>query len=226
MNFDWLHNLPTYQKLGALGLVVAIVIALFFYIFFIPKNSKISTLETEISKLQNEISVNETRARRLEELKKENAELERQLTEKKEQLPPEAEAANLLKQVSDLGLRVGLDFKLWKPGTKKNDPSGLFAEIPVNVEVAGGYHTTAMFFDRISKLSRIVNIGDLKMSSAKVEKGRVEIQTTFIATAFAALVEAPAKEAPADDKAKKRQPAAKPPAKPAAKHAGGGKDVE
>lgn len=192
MNLEWIQSLPAYQKIAALGLVVVIIVALFSYFFYIPKNNQISALESEIAKLQNEISVNETKARRLEELKRENAALERQLTAKKEQLPAEAEIPNLLKQISDLGLRIGLDFRLWKPGVRTTNSSGLYAEIPVNVEIAGGYHTTAMFFDRVSKLPRIVNIGDLRMTTPQAKKGRIELQTTFVATAFAAVAEAEA----------------------------------
>jgi type IV pilus assembly protein PilO len=205
MNLEWVQSLPTYQKAAAVGLVVVIIIALFSYFFYIPKNNQISSLESEIAKLQNEIGVNETKARRLEELKRENTALERQLAEKKEQLPAEGEIPSLLKQISDLGLRIGLDFRLWKPGTKTTNASGLYAEIPVNVEIAGGYHTTAMFFDRISKLPRIVNIGDLRMSTPQAKKGRIELQTTFVATAFAAVAEAPpAAEGEAKGKGKRK----------------------
>lgn len=210
MNLEWVQSLPTYQKMVALGLVVVMIVALFAWAVYIPKNSQISALESDIAKLQNEIGVNETKARRLEELKRENAALERQLAEKKEQLPAEAEIPSLLKQISDLGLRIGLDFRLWRPGAKTTNASGLYAEIPVSVEIAGGYHTTAMFFDRISKLPRIVNISDLRMTTPQAKKGRIELQTTFVATAFAAVTEAPEAEAEGG-KAKgrgKRKPAA------------------
>jgi len=191
MNLDIIKNLPAYQKLIASVLVVVIVIAIFFYFFYLPKKNQITLVQGEISKLQNEININMTKARRLEELKKENAELERQLVRRKEQLPPEAEVASLLKQVSDLGLRVGLDFKLWRPAAKKANPSGLYSEIPVDVEIAGSYHTVATFFDRVGKLPRIVNIGNIRISNPRLDKGRLIVQTTFVATAFAALEEKP-----------------------------------
>ena len=86
---------------------------------------------------------------------------------------------------------------------KKEDPSGLYAEIPVDVEVGGGYHTIALFFDSVSKLPRIVNINNIKMGTPKVEKGRLVIHTAFVATAFAA-----SEAKPAEDK-KKPQAGAK-----------------
>jgi len=203
MNLDFFKNLPTYQKLLALFLINILIVAMFFWFFYLPQNNTIAGLQTDLAKLDSEIGIQRAKVEKLEQLKKENAELERQLAEKKEQLPPEAEVASLLKQVSDLGLRVGLDFKLWKPSAKKEDPSGLYAEIPVDVEVDGGYHTIAMFFDSVSKLPRIVNISNIKMGTPKVEKGRLAVHTAFVATAFAA-----SEGKPVDDK-KKPQAGAK-----------------
>ncbi|HET6466703.1 MAG TPA: type 4a pilus biogenesis protein PilO [Nitrospiria bacterium] len=211
MNLDFIKNLPTYQKLLALFLINILIIAMFFWFFYLPQNNEVAGLRADIAKLDGEIGIQRAKVEKLDQLKKENAELEKQLAEKKEQLPPEAEVATLLKQVSDLGLRVGLDFKLWRPSAKKEDPSGLYSEIPVEVEVGGGYHTTALFFDSVSQLPRIVNITNIKMGSPHVERGRLMIQTAFVATAFAASEEKPASP---DDK-KKAQAGAKGKAAPA-----------
>lgn len=189
MNLEFIKNLPLYQKTLALGLVVILIVAMFFWIFYLPKNNQIKAIGNDIAKLESEIDINRAKADKLERLKKENAFLERQLAEKKKQLPPEAEVASLLKQISDLGIRIGLDFKLWRPSARKQDPEGLYSEIPVDVEIAGSYHTTALFFDSISKLRRIVNIRNINMMNPRLENGRLVIKTTFVATAFATVDE-------------------------------------
>ena len=217
MNLDFIKNLPTYQKLLALFLINILIVAMFFWFFYLPQNNLIAGLQTDLAKLDSEIGIQRAKVEKLEQLKKENAELEKQLAEKKEQLPPEAEVASLLKQVSDLGLRVGLDFKLWKPSAKKDDPSGLYAEIPVDVEVDGGYHTIALFFDSVSKLPRIVNISNIRMATPKVEKGRLAVHTAFVATAFAA-----SEAKPVDDKKKPQAGAKAAPAPAPAKGAKAG----
>ena len=180
-------KLPGYQKMIAGALVVIIIFGVFWYFAYLPKSQKIASFKMDIQKIQNEIRVNETKARKLEELKKENDRLERELLVKQEQLPPEAEVNSLLKQISDLGLRVGLDFQLWRPSSKKKNSSGLYQEVPVDVEISGDYHTVATFFDRIGKLKRIVNIEDITMSSPRLEKDQVILRTRFVAMAFAAV---------------------------------------
>ena len=187
LNLNAIKALPAYQKALMGGILVIAVVALFFVFIAKPKIDAIKTLEQQIAQLNNDIQINQAKARRLDDLKRENAELEHQLAVLKEQLPPESEVASLLKQVSDLGLKTGLDFKLWRPSERRPGASGLYTEIPVDVEVAGGYHAVAAFFDRIGKLPRIVNVSSLKMSSPKTDKGRLMIQTTFRATAFAAM---------------------------------------
>jgi hypothetical protein len=46
----------------------------------------------------------------------------------------------------------------------------------------------ALFFDRISKLPRIINVSQIKMGNAKMERRRLSIHTSFQLTAFASTV--------------------------------------
>jgi type IV pilus assembly protein PilO len=193
-------SLSNRQKYIALGSFAVILIGGWIWLIYLPKSDEIKALNGQIANLNNQIGINRTRVVRLAELKQENQLLETQLAELKEQLPPEAEVEVLLKQVSDLGIGTGLDIKLWKPAERKQNPEGLYTEIPVNVEVTGGYHALGAFFDKISKLPRIINVSGIRMANPKVERDKLAIQTSFVATAFAASAAAPAKPAPTKPK--------------------------
>ena len=104
-----------------------------------------TALQDNIGKLDADIQATAIKVQHLDELVAANKELEKELEKKKERLPPEEEAVTLLKQLSDLGVRLGLDIKLWKPGTHAEDPSKLFVRMPVSVEVSGGYHRQPYF---------------------------------------------------------------------------------
>jgi type IV pilus assembly protein PilO len=186
LNIEVLRTIPLLQKVGFLALVLAGILVAFYYQIVEPKSTEIEGLQGTISKLDTEIQTLTIKVKHLDELIAASKQLEIELAKKKERLPPEEEAVMLLKQVSDLGVRLGLDIRLWRPGPKAEDPSKLFVRMPVNVEVSGGYHTAAIFFDRINSLPRIVTVSGLKMGSPKIEKGRVVTQTVFDLIAYAA----------------------------------------
>lgn len=196
LNLDALRNVSASQKAALLFLLVGGMIAGFYFYIAEPKSATITAIEVENSKLESEIQTLTIKVKHLDELVAANKQLEIELAKKKERLPPEEEAIMLLKQVSDLGVRLGLDIKLWKPGVQTEDPSKLFVKMPVNVEVAGAYHTAALFFDRINRLPRIITVSGLKIGSPKVEQGRIVSQTTFDLVAYAASQEKPASGAP------------------------------
>ena len=186
INLDILRSIPLVQKVGLLLMVLVGIIVGFYYYIAEPKSAEIVALQGSIGTLDSEIQTLTIKVKHLDELIAANKQLEIELAKKKERLPPEEEAIMLLKQVSDLGIRLGLDIKLWKPSPKTEDSSKLFVRMPVNVEVSGGYHTAALFFDRINSMPRIVTVSGLKMGAPKFEKGRVVTQTVFDLVAYAA----------------------------------------
>ncbi len=70
-----------------------------------------------------------------------------------------------------------------KPGAAKTAAQApaeakFYDEIPVKVVVNGGFHETALFFDKVAKLPRIVNIEEISMGDRKEIKGRGQVITT------------------------------------------------
>lgn len=208
ISFEFLRTIPIAQKVLVLILLTVGIPAAFYYTIWDERNTVIQTLEGEIAKQDVEIQGLTVKAKHLEELVAAHKQLEIALAKKKESLPPEEEANLLLKQLSDLGVRLGLDLRLWKPGARVEDPSKLFVKLPFNVELAGGYHTAALFFDRINNLPRIISVSGVKMGNPKIEQDRVVIQTTFELTAFVAPPDA-AKPAQAPVQGGTSAPAAK-----------------
>ncbi len=196
LNLEGLRNIPTAQKVVLLFLVVGVLVAGFYFYIVEPKTAAIEALVADNTRLGTEIQTLTIKVKHLDQLIAANKQLEIELAKKKERLPPEEEAIMLLKQVSDLGVRLGLDIKLWKPGVPTEDASKLFVKMPVNVEVTGVYHTAALFFDRINRLPRIITVSGLKMGSPKVEQGRIVSQTAFDLVAYAAPEEKPVAAGP------------------------------
>ena len=105
-----------------------------------------------------------------------------------QQLPAETEVSDLLRQIQGLVNKSGLTLKLWRPEQRRAHPSGMYVEIPITVKLVGGYHNVAVFFDTVGKLTRIVNMLNVKMDSAKVGRsGAMEINIDCTAMTFAAV---------------------------------------
>ncbi len=185
MNLEALEDMPRSRKIGLILLVCIVLIGGYLYFIFLPMESQVSQLKDAIYRLNRDIAVNEIKLKKLDKLKKENMLLKQKLDTLKAQLPEEEEVSELLKQVSDLSRESGLEIILWKPRERKKDSSGMYIEIPVDVEVSGSYHALAIFFDKIRKLPRIVNISNLTMGGAKVVGDRIRIHSKFTATTFA-----------------------------------------
>lgn len=189
-----IKELPPYLKVIIAVVPSILLIVLFIFLIYSPKKKEINGLTISISKLDNEIATGEVKARKLEQLKAENELLKAKLAKLQEQLPEEQEVSVLLKQLSDLGLKSGLEILLWKPGTRNVGPNRLYLEVPVNVEVTTGYHSLGIFFSHISRLPRIVNIKDINLDTKAGKKQAVGLITAkFTALTFAAI--------PAEEKA-------------------------
>ena len=188
INIDF-KKLPRYVQVIisiAPSLIIAIVVII---LLILPKNKEIKALENKISVQVNEIAKNDSKAAKLSQLTAENERLRKRLVELKEQLPEEKEVSSLLKQVSDLCIKSGLEISLWKPEEKKTHPSGIVYEIPVKVELTGSYHNLGYFFSSLTKLNRIINLSDIKLSEPKTEKEKVIVRVAFTATTFSAVPE-------------------------------------
>ncbi len=191
VNINKFKNLPPHLRIIITALPSAILIALFVFLIYIPRNEEIDILSAKIAKLDKEIISAESKIRKLDALRKENKLLKRRLARLKEQLPEEKEVSELLKQISELGLKSGLKILLWKPGARKTEPAGLYVEIPVSVEVLAEYHKLGVFFSHISRLPRLVNISDMKLTAQTGNRQqRGIIKAKFTARTFASVEEA------------------------------------
>ena len=65
-----------------------------------------------------------------------------------------------------------------------------YAEVPVQMVMDGGFHEFGIFFDRVSKMSRIVSVTDLKMGDPTEVGPEVTLNTSGRIVTFRFLTEA------------------------------------
>ena len=55
--------------------------------------------------------------------------------------------------------------------------------------VRGGYHQIALFFEKVRRLDRIVNISDIGIKNPQMADGRLQVDASFFATTYRFLTE-------------------------------------
>jgi type IV pilus assembly protein PilO len=198
-------KLPVGTKVGAVAGMVALVTALNY--FWLPVGDSISDIETRIQqvdvqqrKLNDELSEKTAITNNLNQFRHEKEVLEQKLAEAQSELPEESKLEDLLKEFQDRAARAGLEITTIEPGNEA--PEGFYSRIPIPMTVIGNFHEIATFFDSLSRLRRIVNVGGISMDTPKDVNGKVVVTAKFVATTFMF--------------AKKATPTAKPAGAPAA----------
>ncbi len=200
ITLETIVKLPTSRKIIFLAVIIAVVVGLFFYLIYWPNLEVLKKKKAEVEVLERQVRELRTVAANLKRFQAEAAKLREELKVAIMQLPTSKEIPSLLSNISQLGKDSGLEFLLFKPVGEIN--KDFYAEIPVEIKVKGAYNNVAIFFDKVGKLPRIVNISDVSMDSAKEVLGRWEINTSCTATTFK-FVEKEASELAKDKKDKK-----------------------
>jgi len=163
--FVVIEKLSKIQRILICSATFILLVGAFTWFSFLPKLEEISKLESEIKNLETRLTTAQRNAAQLESWRKKRKDAEGQLFMVSKALPENKEIPTLLTNISRSGQDAGLDFLLFQP--RAEIPRGFYAEIPVSIKVSGNYHAVALFFDKIAKLSRIVNIKDIKMESTR-----------------------------------------------------------
>jgi type IV pilus assembly protein PilO len=177
--FAKIEQLSKLQRILIFSGVFIAIVAIFVFLLFKPKLAQISNLKTQLKTLEQKLSVAKKNAADLKKFQKKMAEAEVQFKTAMRQLPEKEEIPSLLTSISRSGQDVGLEFLLFEP--KSEVRKEFYAEIPVAMKVKGGYHDLAVFFDKVARLSRIVNIRNIKMGRAK---DSMELNTSCTAVTY------------------------------------------
>jgi len=190
--FDKISKLKMAHRVLIFAGTLVILMGLFIWLIYSPKTTEIDKIESELETLESEIRLAERTAKKKEKLDMELARMQEQLRYALSYLPTTSEIPNLLKSITELGNDSDLEFLLFSP--EKEIPKEFYVEIPVSMEVRGGYHDVAIFFDKIGKLDRIVNVA--KVTMIPIKANSTNLKTTCKAVTYRFKEEKKAKGVP------------------------------
>lgn len=210
-----LNKLPWYAQVGLFVALAVAGVAAFYYLYAVPADQALEAQRKKLAALRVDINQGMTIAQQLPQFRAQVADLETRLDGLKAILPDEKDFADLLRNLQTLAVQSNLTIRVFKPApvvTKE-----LHAEWPINIELDGTYHNLGLFYDRISRFSRIINIGNMSIKAKDKPDQNTSIAVACVATTFV-LVEPPKDGGTA---AKNGKGAKAAPARPAAPKAGG-----
>ena len=180
-----LTKIPKNQRMLIYVGSYILVAILYLFLFYFPNQDKAASLERQISDKRAKLELVQNQVKSLDELMKESQDLKAKLNEAQKELPQGAEIPELIKSISETGRKVGLEIRQFQPLEESPSITNTFvAEVPISLAVEGTFHQVAMFFDRLSKMERIVHVKNIDIEIAEEEGTNVSLLVEGSAITF------------------------------------------
>lgn len=190
---DWLNEQTLVTKLALFIGLIVIISGAYWYFFWSPNNDRLSNLQSTLQTKRKKLTELENIKKDLPNFIAENERLNREFAIASLKLPKEEEIPALIDSVySDISAS-GLEPIVFAPKAQVN--RDIYAEIPIEMKVQGSYFELANFFDRISRLPRIVNVRNLDLKRSKNADARnILLDADFNTVTFRLLPPKPVSE--------------------------------
>lgn len=139
-----------------------------FLVFHLLLSDSLTQLDQVASKegtLMKEYEDKAFKASNLDAYKEQMAEMENTFGALLRQLPSDTEVPGLLEDISHTGLTAGLTFNSIELAPESSKE--FYVELPIDIEVKGGFHAFGSFVSAVAALPRIVTLHDFDIAPAK-----------------------------------------------------------
>jgi Tfp pilus assembly protein PilO len=173
-----LNSKPWYVA-AIVGVVLGIAMFVVMNIYiFKDIRTQIERLETNIDQLEREIEKGRAAKADLPRLEEDIRNYEIELERLRKILPTKRETDNLIKRAKQLTERGRFRLTRFTPGNFED--RDFFIEWPIRVGLDGTYHELGLFFDRLSRFSRIINVTELTINPIRQAEGGFTIHAEFV----------------------------------------------
>jgi type IV pilus assembly protein PilO len=177
-----LSKLPWWAQIGAFVVVAGLAVFGFWKFYVAEMQADIDARQTRLTALRADITRGVATARRLPQFQSEVAELERRLENLRAVLPEQKDVADILRRVQGLATQSSLNIQRFTPQDPRQE--SLYAALPFKIRAEGTYHNLGLFFDRISKFPRIINVGEIVIKPRQTQDATASIEAECVATTF------------------------------------------
>jgi type IV pilus assembly protein PilO len=155
----------------ALGVALVFLVTTGLLIYYFVNRGNLEDLrkaEAEQTSLWQTFDEKQRKAANLEAYRQQLAEIERTFGAMLRQLPGKTEVPSLLVDISQTGLAAGLQEQLFQPGSEAR--KDFYAELPIKIQLSGGYHEFGQFVSGIAALPRIVTLHDIEITHGAAQQ--------------------------------------------------------
>src|SRR5271170_4458664 len=161
-NFSELSGI---KQWGAVMVGGAIVTAALYFTVFKSQSEKNATAQHALEDKIQENNELESYRPKLKQIEQQLAELKQQLEIEQRIVPDEKQVDNFITTLDGEAVKAGVELRRYKAKDTKSQQ--YYTEVPFDLELDGPYYSTLNFFDRVSKLERIVNVSGLLVSTTR-----------------------------------------------------------
>ena len=192
-SYEKLANAPSSTKAAGLILVLALIGAGWYSLYYSDTVSKAERAASKTPRLNDDLREQRRIEKNLVKFQDEINRLRQARDRMRDRLPEEPAIAGLLQQIHSQAKVVGLDVNRFQRG--QNEDRKLYARIPVRMTLNGTFHQVATFFYYLGRLTRIVNVEDIELVTLnKRNEGDHRIEAICSATTFMYIPPAGAKK--------------------------------
>lgn len=177
-----LSKLPWYGQIGAFVVVCGMAVYGFWNFYVVEAEADLALKQTQLTALNTDITKGVATASRLGEFQAEVTNLEHRLESLRNVLPEQKDVADILRRLQGLAVQSNLTLLRFTPAAQKQLP--LYAEVPYRITAQGSFHNLGLFFDRVSKFPRIINVGDIAVTASPRQDPNFTIIADLTATTF------------------------------------------
>jgi type IV pilus assembly protein PilO len=190
MNFSELSGIKQWGVVLAGGLVVT---AALYFTVFKSQNEKNAAAQHSLEEKIRENNELESYRPKLKQIEQQLTELKQQLDIEARIVPDEKAVDGFIEMLDGEAQKAGIELRRY--AAKDGKSQQYYTEVPFDIEADGPYYSILNFFDRVSKLERIINISGLLVSTSHNPQGakikhtyqyapNESIVTTFTATTY------------------------------------------
>ena len=153
------------KQLGVLiGTAALVTSALYFTVFKSQREANAAAQQKLEAKLKENAELEAYRPK-LKEIELQLVNLKQQLEIEKRIVPDEKEVDGFMRMIDAEANKAGIELRRYT--AKPYGQREFYTEVPFDVELDGPYYSMLNFFDRVSKLERIVNVSNLLVSTVR-----------------------------------------------------------